>query len=167
MLSRPLTRARPGQFKVKFSSADDDRLREIVGEIGTGQWNVVADRMPPRTARQCKERWNNYINPAINNIEWTQTEDQLLEQKQAELGANWRSIAKFFATRSKNNVKNRWLRLQRIKARFEEAARASSTSQEYAGGIPADRISIWNQLSFEPAPDQAAWDELFRDFPVL
>jgi hypothetical protein len=155
---------RPGEFKHKFTSAEDALLCSIVEEIGTVDWTIVARRMSPFTTRQCRERWTNYLHPTIGNTQWTPAEDQFLEMKYAEIGPNWRAIAALFPTRSKNNVKNRWNRLQRIKGRFEEPHQAAANAED-ASGVAAARDSIWSQILFEGPPDSAAWDAVFGDFP--
>jgi hypothetical protein len=102
-----------GLPKNKFTPEEDMRLKEIIRNGACEDWAAVASHFPDRNPRQCRERWNNYVNPAVMKLPWTPMEDFLLEQKYAELGPKWQIIAKFFPTRSKNYVKNRWLTIQR------------------------------------------------------
>jgi hypothetical protein len=71
-------------------------------------WNVVARNLPGRTARQCRERWMNYLTPSVRSDPWTEAEDRLLIEKVNELGFAWATIARSFCGRSDNAVKNRW-----------------------------------------------------------
>jgi hypothetical protein len=80
--------------KVKFTSAEDARLLDLV-------------------PRQCRERYQNYLNPELRNDSWTLEEDTLLENKCDELGPKWSRIAKFFENRSDNALRNRWMMLNR------------------------------------------------------
>jgi leucyl-tRNA synthetase len=159
-----LAARRPGQDKHKFTSAEDDHLRAVVRQIGAADWTLVALQMSPFTPRQCRERWTNYLNPTLENSKWTPAEDEILETKYAQVGAKWRVIADIFPARSKNNVKYRWLRLQRNKHRVLEAQQAVEASED-ANRVIAARDSIWSDITFETTPDSAAWDALFRDFP--
>jgi hypothetical protein len=96
----------------KFSKGEDDLLRQLVTEHGDNNWPMVAAKMKSRTARQCRERYNNYLSPRIANGPWTPEEDQLLALKFDELGSAWARIARSFDRRSDVNVKNRWTTLQ-------------------------------------------------------
>jgi hypothetical protein len=157
------SRPRPGEFKHKFTSADDARLCDVVQRLGTKDWNLVATQMYPRTARQCRERWNNYINPVIEHIEWTPEEDLLLDEKYAQLGAKWKVIASFFPTRSKNMVKYRCQRRQRSKAGGKAAQRTSEGARNDSSAS-ADRGSIWTPIAFQSSVDPALWDDITLGF---
>jgi hypothetical protein len=100
-----------------FTPEEDALLAQIVAHQEFTTWICVAAQMLGRTARQCRDRWTNYLCPVNKNSPWTRTEDALLIQKFAELGPHWATIAKFFDGRSENNVKNRWY--THVKARSE------------------------------------------------
>jgi hypothetical protein len=102
-----------GHFRCKFSPAEDLKLREVVEQLGSADWASVATHMAPRNARQCRERWTNYLNPSLVNAPWTASEESLLEEKFAEFGTKWQVIAVFFPSRSKNDIKNHWISNQR------------------------------------------------------
>ena len=91
-----------------FSPAEDQRLRILVDQLGTASWKEIAKRMPNRTARQCRERYKNYLSPSVVNGPWTPEEDALLIEKVHELGVKWATIVRFFTSRSDVNIKNRW-----------------------------------------------------------
>lgn len=76
-------------------------------------WCKIADNMPNRNARQCRDRWINYLSPTVVNGKWTEEEDHLLIEKYLTMGNCWRQIAAFFPTRTDINIKNRFRKLQR------------------------------------------------------
>lgn len=94
--------------KRKFSVEEDNILRRLIEINGPRRWNQIALSLPGRTGRQCRDRFQNYLNPLLINGPWSHEEDILLEQKVYELGQHWNKIARFFKGRSSNNVKNRW-----------------------------------------------------------
>lgn len=57
------------------------QLIMLVNEFGTLNLSEIASRMEGRNQRQCRERWNNYVNPDLIPRDWTPQEDYLLELK--------------------------------------------------------------------------------------
>lgn len=114
-MSKRASYKKPKYFtpKIKFTPEDDAQLTAIVNEIGTNDWRAVASRMEGRNARQCRERWNNYVNPEVRKDPWTEEEDKLLHDRYEEFGPRWHTIASFFKSRSTNQIKNRFFSLQR------------------------------------------------------
>lgn len=108
--------------KIKFTPEDDAKLTAAVKELGTSDWRAVASRIEGRNPRQCRERWNNYVNPEVKKDPWTDDEDAQLLSKYEELGPRWHTIASFFANRSTNQIKNRFFSLQRRNARAETSS---------------------------------------------
>jgi hypothetical protein len=94
----------------KFTIEEDNRLRALVAQMGNERWDSVAHEMPGRTARQCRDRYKNYLLSSLLITPWTPEEDALLRRKYAELGPKWVEISRTFRGRSGNDVKNRWNR---------------------------------------------------------
>jgi hypothetical protein len=99
--------------KHPFSNDEDARLQELIGRLGDRNWSEIERLMPGRTSRQCRERWNLYLSPAISNTPWTLEEDLLLIRLSQLLGPKWTAITKNFPKRTPNNVKNRYKQFQR------------------------------------------------------
>ncbi|OHS94628.1 hypothetical protein TRFO_11014 [Tritrichomonas foetus] len=103
----------PGQQKKKkarhkFTKEEDEKLLSLVKQYGKSCWNFVAQNMNGLTARQCRERYKDYLSPGIRNEVWTLEEEKLLQQKYSEYGPKWTTIAKFFDSRTDVNIKNHW-----------------------------------------------------------
>ncbi len=49
---------------------------ELVGRIGAKKWSQIAQQLPGRIGKQCRERWHNHLNPAINKDPWSEEEDR-------------------------------------------------------------------------------------------
>ncbi|EAX86547.1 Myb-like DNA-binding domain containing protein [Trichomonas vaginalis G3] len=67
--------------RTKFSPAEDDILRSIVQKFGARKWNTIAQYLPGRTARQCRDRFRNYLSPDLKNGPWSREEDIMLIEK--------------------------------------------------------------------------------------
>jgi hypothetical protein len=109
--------ARRTTTKLKFTPEEDAKLIELVEELGPKRWIEVSARLGTRNARQCRERYNNYLNPHLRQGLWTAEEDALVERKFAELGPKWNKIGRFFLGRSDNALRNRWMMLARHQAK--------------------------------------------------
>lgn len=94
--------------KQKFSPEEDEELRGYYNQYGA-DWKMIAALMKNRTARQCRDRWKNYLSPNVSTRPWTAEEDALLFEKFKEYGRQWSIIAKFFNQRTDIHIKNRWV----------------------------------------------------------
>jgi hypothetical protein len=82
-------------------------------------WDAVAAGMGDRSARQCRERYINYLDPSIRVAPWTDAEDLLLLEKINVLGHCWAKIGRFFCGRTENDVKNRWYSHLKFRSMFD------------------------------------------------
>ena len=141
-----VSKHRPSYFtpKIKFSPHEDMLLLHAVQSLGTGDWHIIASRVPGRNARQCRERWNNYVNPSLISAPWTPEEDRFLMEKYQELGAHWRTIASYFSSRSTNSIKNRFTILQRRQRK--KANRKSKEKQQTSKTSTSNSKSASHQI---------------------
>lgn len=157
---------RPGKFKNKFTPAEDALLVEIVGKIGCDDWAEVARHVEGRNPRQCRERWNNYVNPSIAKVPWTDAEDRLLEQKYKEFGSKWHLIAGYFPNRSKNNIKNHWITYQKkvLKHIPDKPASTPAAEKRNEVVIPLDtERPILTIGTFEEMTEVMSFQQDFND----
>ena len=71
-------------------------------------WAKIAEVMPGRTAKQCRERYNNHVDPAIKKDKiWSAEEDALVMQLHAEHQNQFAKIARSIPGRCYDDVKNR------------------------------------------------------------
>ena len=101
--------------KSKFTQEEDVKLSVLVSKFKPKRidWVFISHLMNNRNARQCKERWEKYLNPAINKNPFSPQEDLLLILKYTELGPKWVMISQFFYNRSDISIKNRFMVLKR------------------------------------------------------
>lgn len=99
---------RPKQNRKKFTPEEDQIIFEFVGDNKYPNWNELAALIPGKTGRQCRERYQNYLDPNLNKDPWTPEEDRLLLELYRVHGANWSIICLNFKGRTNNAVKNRF-----------------------------------------------------------
>ena len=80
----------------------------------TDKWDIICshafnyDNEKKFTVRQIRDQWRNYINPNIENKDWSEQELKLLVDKYNLFGPKWDYISKFLPGKSVNNIKNKY-----------------------------------------------------------
>ena len=110
--------------RVKFTKLEDVRLRHIVSSMAKPDWKLVGTLMGNRTARQCRERYNNYLAPTVSNTPWTKEEEQILLEKYEEMGPQWSKMTQFFEKRAAVSIKNHFAKMMLQKKRQEATEEA-------------------------------------------
>ncbi|EAY23107.1 Myb-like DNA-binding domain containing protein [Trichomonas vaginalis G3] len=101
--------------KIKFTPEEDEKLKKLIKQLGTRDWEVISIEMKTRTSRQCRDRWNNYLCPNLSNDPFTEDEDQLLLQLFEKYGPKWKKIGSYFPKRSTNRLRGHLASLQKKK----------------------------------------------------
>lgn len=80
----------------------------LVEKQGPRKWTAIAEHLPGRIGKQCRERWHNHLNPDIKKIPWSDEEDWVLFLYVERYGKKWAEIAQYLKGRTDNTIKNRW-----------------------------------------------------------
>ena len=104
----------------KFTTEEDAKLLSLIEKYGTTNWIMIANAMETRTPRQCHDRYVFYLDPSINKAEWSEAEENLLIEKFNELGTSWKLIATFFNGRTEIDLKNKFLKMERLNRKMEK-----------------------------------------------
>ncbi|OMJ70673.1 hypothetical protein SteCoe_31302 [Stentor coeruleus] len=122
-----------------WSQAEDDLLKSVLKK-GLEKWGQIANILNKevhkglkiRTGKQCKERWNNYLNPEVNRGPWCEEEDIVALENYKIHGNKWSVISKCISNRTESAVKNR------IKSLINKIKQDLSTMDDLSVGI--DRV---------------------------
>jgi hypothetical protein len=98
----------PSLLKGSWTRAEDETIIRFVGDHGTKSWARLSAMLPGRIGKQCRERWFNALDPALNRGPWTSQEDRTLIELHQRFGNHWTKIGSLMPTRSQNAIKNRW-----------------------------------------------------------
>lgn len=101
---------RPRQPRRQFTYEEDKVLREAVAKYGEN-WELISREVQGRSVRQCRDRWNKYLSPQVNDRIWVDEEDDRLLELIEQIGTKWARISQYFPGRSDINIKNRYKHL--------------------------------------------------------
>ncbi|KAI2615668.1 pre-mRNA splicing factor component-domain-containing protein [Hypoxylon sp. NC1633] len=76
-----------------WTNIEDEILKVSVSKYGLNQWARVSSLLPRKTPKQCKARWNEWLDPSIKKIEWSKEEDEKLLHLAKLMPTQWRTIA--------------------------------------------------------------------------
>ena len=127
-----------------WSGDEDAQLLRLAAQYPPGTktpWAAIARGMQERTrtAKQCRERYTNQVDPAVKKGPWSAEEVALLHQAHGELGNRWSAIALRIPGRPANAVKNKYHGINRALAvaarcRAEGRQVRSSAGRRARGG---------------------------------
>lgn len=84
---------KPGLIKGPWSPEEDLMLKEWVETHGPKAWAKCAQMIKGRNGKQCRERWNNALDPSLTRGNWTYEEDVQIFNLYYQYGPKWSQIA--------------------------------------------------------------------------
>eukprot|EP01080_Neovahlkampfia_damariscottae_P006114 gene6114-10121_t len=98
----------PFIVKGPWSEEEDKICYALVQKHGANNWTEIAEHIPGRIGKQCRERWLNHLDPSINKEPFSEEEERILIDAQRRLGNKWKEMTSLFNGRTDNQLKNQF-----------------------------------------------------------
>ena len=76
-----------------WKNTEDEILKAAVMKYGKNQWSRIASLLHRKSAKQCKARWFEWLDPSIKKTDWARPEDEKLLHLAKLMPTQWRTIA--------------------------------------------------------------------------
>jgi len=76
-----------------WRNTEDEIMKAAVMKYGKNQWSRIASLLHRKSAKQCKARWFEWLDPSIKKTEWSKEEDEKLLHLAKLMPTQWRTIA--------------------------------------------------------------------------
>ncbi|KAI0773864.1 hypothetical protein C8Q74DRAFT_1200630 [Fomes fomentarius] len=94
----------PSLKRGPWTAEEDDRLRRAVDTCGKA-WVEVAQYVDGRNSEQCRDRYQEYLNPSLTRGRWTQEQDAALVKAVEQVGeGKWKEVSKVLNTGRTDNM---------------------------------------------------------------
>jgi pre-mRNA-splicing factor CDC5/CEF1 len=75
-----------------WKNSEDEILKAAVMKYGKQQWARVASLLNRKSAKQCKARWHEWLDPSVRKVEWSRAEEEKLLHLAKLMPAQWKTI---------------------------------------------------------------------------
>jgi pre-mRNA-splicing factor CDC5/CEF1 len=75
-----------------WKNSEDEILKAAVQKYGKQQWARVASLLNRKTAKQCKARWHEWLDPSVRKVEWSREEEEKLLHLAKLMPAQWKTV---------------------------------------------------------------------------
>ena len=124
-----------------WTDKEDKFIKKAVKKNALTDWSEIAKKIssispinyPPKTVKQCRERWHNKLNPNIKLSPWSEQEINIFFKSFKKYGPKWAKLSNELPGRTDNAVKNYFY------------CRLRKTARRINKGIISDDMKITSQ----------------------
>ncbi|KAK8842947.1 Myb- protein A [Tritrichomonas musculus] len=92
--------------RVHWTKEENEKIINLVEKFGPRNWKKIAEEIKTKTAQQCRDHYNDVLDPKINKTIWTNEEERIMLLKYEQLGPQWAKIKTFLPGRTTGMIKN-------------------------------------------------------------
>jgi pre-mRNA-splicing factor CDC5/CEF1 len=135
-----------------WTNLEDEILKAAISKYGLNQWARVSSLLARKTPKQCKARWDEWLDPSIRKIEWSREEDEKLLHLAKLMPTQWRTIAPIVG-RTANQCLERYNKLLDDAQAKEDAEFGLSGVGAEASAPSADDVRRLRPGEIDPDPE--------------
>lgn len=135
-----------------WTNIEDEILKAAISKYGLNQWARVSSLLARKTSKQCKARWDEWIDPSIRKIEWSREEDEKLLHLAKLMPSQWRTIAPIVG-RTANQCLERYNKLLDDAQSKEDAELGLAGVGDEASAPSADDVRRLRPGEVDPDPE--------------
>jgi pre-mRNA-splicing factor CDC5/CEF1 len=135
-----------------WTNIEDEILKAAISKYGLNQWARVSSLLARKTSKQCKARWDEWLDPSIRKIEWSREEDEKLLHLAKLMPTQWRTIAPIVG-RTANQCLERYNKLLDEAQAREDAELGLAGPGAEASAPSADDVRRLRPGEIDPDPE--------------
>lgn len=129
-----------------WKNTEDEILKAAVMKYGKNQWARISSLLVRKSAKQCKARWYEWLDPSVKKTEWTREEEEKLLHLAKIMPSQWRSIAAIVGRTSTQCLEHYTKLLDQAQAMEDARATGSSSSSSAPAAAAAAAVSSVEEL---------------------
>ena len=138
-----------------WKNSEDEILKAAVQKYGKQQWARCASLLNRKTAKQCKARWFEWLDPSVRKLEWSREEEEKLLHLAKLMPAQWKTVGPLVG-RTATQCQEHYEKL------LDEAAAKSSGEDGTTDGIRHQPLRV-GQIDSHPETKPARPDPIDMD----
>jgi len=146
-----------------WKNSEDEILKAAVMKYGKNQWARISSLLVRKSAKQCKARWYEWLDPSIKKTEWTREEEEKLLHLAKIMPTQWRTIAPIVGRTAAQCLEHYEKLLDQAQKAEEDGPGEDTAAAELAGADDPRKLrpgEIDPQPESKPArPDPIDMDE--------
>ncbi len=155
--------------RADWNPEQDYCLKTLVTNYGPHNWVSIAELLNSqsaekhKTSKQCRERWCNKLDPAINHCPWTKQEEAVLILSHMKFKNRWCDIVANLKGRHNNMIKNRFYSIfRKVKNKLKTNDFSYNSKLELVEIYYM--ISVMEEYAANPLPEDEPKRKRGRDF---
>lgn len=110
-----------------WRNTEDEILKAAVMKYGKNQWSRIASLLHRKSAKQCKARWYEWLDPSIKKTEWSREEEEKLLHLAKLMPTQWRTIASIVGRTASQCLEHYDQLLDQAQKKDEDAGEGTSS----------------------------------------